>query len=221
MITLVLAQVLGLTEKIAAYAIKGLAVAGAFLLGYLLGGAIVWAIDKWLLANKTPILIKKLCKVLLGIVLGLIVALIVFGDSGNGLFGRGGGEGKDNHNSDSSTQKSSSDHLTQDGKAQSDSNLPKPQEIKPADSIIQITIYGGMKVIEERYYQIEDEQDLKTLKELQDAVLERKNKLKGKVAIAIRLPIDKKYISADPRVMASVIGWANKQGFDVILPTNK
>jgi hypothetical protein len=221
MIVPAFAQISILSEKIAEYAIKGLAVAGAFLVGYFLGGLAVWAIDKWLLANKSPPIAKKICKLLVAVVVSLIVALIVFGESGNGLFGRGGGEGNDKHNSDSSPQKSNKPEATSDGQTPSSSSLPKPPELKPADTIIQVTIYGGIKVVDEKYYQIDDDQSLKTIKELQDSIIDRKSKLKGKVAIAIRLPSDKNIMSADPRVMDSITDWASKQGIDVILPANK
>jgi hypothetical protein len=221
MITPVFAFLSSGAEKIAALAIKCLAVAGAFLLGYFLGMAIVWAIDKWLLANKTPYAVKKVCKTLTGLIVAIIVALIVFGEGGSGLFGGGGG-GKGSTDADSSTDKSKhSDPLTPDAKVQPSVTLPKPPDAKSADLIIQVTIYGGSNVIDERYYQVDDEQMLKNFKELQDAILTRSGKEKGKVAVSIRLPTDKNTASGDPRAINMVTEWANKQGLDVMFPANR
>ena len=49
----------GLGEKFAGYVIKGLAVAGAFLIGYFLGHVVAWALDRWLFAHKAPDQLKK------------------------------------------------------------------------------------------------------------------------------------------------------------------
>ena len=49
----------GLSEKLAGYAIKCLAVAGGFLIGYFLGKVVAWALDRWVLANKSPDQLKK------------------------------------------------------------------------------------------------------------------------------------------------------------------
>jgi hypothetical protein len=212
----------GLADRVALLAIKCLAVAGAFLFGYFLGAAIVWGIDKWVLAKKTPDTIKKICKTLIGVIVAIIVALIVFGEGGNGLFGGGGGgEGKGTPNSESSSEQGKhSQQATRDGNVQS-SPLPKPPEAKSADLIIQVIIYGGSKVLDDRFYQIDGDQMLMSLKELQGAINTRKSKEKGKVAIAIRLASDQNSASGDPRAINMVIDWAREQGLDVTLPANR
>src|SRR6478672_9259004 len=83
----------GMAERLAGFAIKCLAVGGGFLAGYLLGGAIAYALDRWVFSKKAPDLVKRSVRMVSGLVLAIIVALIVFGEGGGGL-GLGGGEGK-------------------------------------------------------------------------------------------------------------------------------
>ena len=81
-------------ERIAAFVVKCLAVAGGFLVGYFIGGVAAWALDRWVFAQKAPDQLKKAVSIVFAIALALLVALIVFGEGGSGLFGGGGGDGK-------------------------------------------------------------------------------------------------------------------------------
>ena len=66
-----------------------LLVAGAFLVGYILGGVIGWALGKWAFKQKSPDTLKQLGRPIGGIILAIIVALIVFTGMGK-RFGEGG-----------------------------------------------------------------------------------------------------------------------------------
>jgi hypothetical protein len=175
----------GAGEKLAALAVKCLAVAGGFLVGYFLGGVIAWALDRWVFAHKAPEPLKKSVAIVCGIALAILVALIVFGEGGSGLFGGGGqGEGKGATSTD------------KDGKTPP---VPPPDKepvppikpidpgpTKPADALIRVTILGGKDVPEgERFYLTDDDPKPKTFEELKEAVLARKEKEKGTVALSV------------------------------------
>ena len=57
-------------ERVAAFAVKCLAVGGGFLVGYVLGGFVAYALDRWVFARKTPELAKKGIRVVAGVILG-------------------------------------------------------------------------------------------------------------------------------------------------------
>src|SRR5262245_53888235 len=74
-----------------------LLVAGGFLVGYLLGGVLAWAVARYALRQKNGTeQFKAIGKPVGGIVLALIVALIVF--TGRGKGPGDGGDGKGNAN---------------------------------------------------------------------------------------------------------------------------
>ena len=86
-----------------------LLVAGAFLVGYILGGVIGWALGKWALKQKSPQTLKQLGRPIGGILLALIVALLVFSGMGKrwGPGGDGAGTPSDTGNKDARTDPSS------------------------------------------------------------------------------------------------------------------
>jgi hypothetical protein len=84
----------GAGEKLATFVVKCLAVAGGFLVGYFVGGAVAWALDRWVFAHKAPEPLKKAVSMVAAVALAILVALIVFGEGGSGLFGGGSGDGK-------------------------------------------------------------------------------------------------------------------------------
>ena len=60
----------GIGEKLATYAVKCLAVAGGFLIGYLVGGRVAWALDRWVFAQKAPDQLKKAVSIASGVTQG-------------------------------------------------------------------------------------------------------------------------------------------------------
>ena len=89
-----LAVGLGLdAEGATAMVVKGLAVGGGFLLGYFLGAAVAWALDRWAFAHKAPPQLKKAVALVAGVCVAVLLAMILFGEGGKGLFGNSGGEG--------------------------------------------------------------------------------------------------------------------------------
>jgi hypothetical protein len=174
----------GAGDKLAALVVKCLAVVGGYLVGYILGATIAWALDRWAFGHKTPDPLKKAVAIVCGIALAILVALIVFGEGGSGLFGGGGqGDGKGMP-------------AEQDGKKEpappdkkDEIPLPKPIDVgptRPADAVVRVVILGGKDVPDgERFYLMGDDPKPKTFDELKEAVLARKEKEEGTVALSV------------------------------------
>ncbi len=177
-------------EKIGTFVVKCLAVGGGFLVGYFLGGAIAWALDRWVFAHKAPEQLHKACSILVGLTLAIVVALIVFGDGGAGIFGGGGNKG-DGKSATDSDKKGNTDPTPPATPPKKD-EIPPPKPVdpvvptKPADAVVRVTILGGSDVPgDERYYLLDDDTKPKTFSELKNAVLARKEKEKGTVGLMV------------------------------------
>jgi hypothetical protein len=177
----------GAGEKVAAFVVKCLAVAGGFLVGYFLGGVIAWALDRWVFAHKAPEPLKKAVAIVCAIALALLVALIVFGEGGGGLFGGGGGSGTGTPGDDKSSKPAPT---PPDAPKKDEIPPPKPVDpvtpTKPADAVIHVTILGGADVPDgERFYLIDGDTARKTFDELKQLILARKQKEKGTLGLSI------------------------------------
>ncbi len=185
----------GAGEKLATFAIKCLAVGGGFLVGYFVGGAIAWALDRWVLAHKAPDQLKKACSVICGIALAIIVALIVFGEGGAGLFGGGGSSGdKKGTQAPDDTGKQQPAPVVP--KEEPKKEVPKKEDPKkevpkttPGD--VRIAILGEADVRpgkdgEGMFYQIDNESAPKTLTELKKTISDRRDATKTEVVLVFR-----------------------------------
>jgi hypothetical protein len=185
-----------------------LLVAGAFLVGYLLGGVIGWALGKYILRQKEPDGLKKIGRPVGGVILALIVALIVF--TGKGKPHGEGGEGKGNPDPNAGKNAAPKTEPKVDVK------LPpvKPPDVKPTDTVVWVTILEGDAVpAPGRFYRIDNE--VKTLPEL-EKVLETK----GKITLGILF--NKDTPPGDPRLVTDLTNWATGEaGLQVVLPPRK
>lgn len=216
----------GASERIAAFAIKCLAVGGAFLAGYVLGGVVAFAVNKWVFAEKTPDVVKKAVRFLAGLALAILVAMIVFGDGGGGgLFGGGAdGSGKgtpdaDNNSKDKGDKTPPSQPPTKDPPKV---NVPnKTPEVKPTDVIIRVTFLGGPDVVGDRFYLLDDEPTAKTFDELKAAIQKKKEGETRKVYLAVQFPA-KNRIAEDSINVTQVTDWVrNVVGIEVLWPGKK
>jgi hypothetical protein len=159
-------------ERLAEYVVKGLAVGGGFLVGYLVGGLVVYALDRWVMSQKTPDGVKRAIRIVAGVGVAILVALIVFGDSGRGP-GPGGTEGAGS------------------GKAETAGPQPKgePPPLQPApkppepskeptqgfkELPVRVVLLGGAAVEGNRAYQLGDDPKKLTLEELESALVQKR-----------------------------------------------
>jgi hypothetical protein len=195
-----------------------LLVAGGFLIGYLLGGLIGWSVGKWVLRMKDRTTPRQLGQPIGGVILALIVAIIVFTGKGKGPGSGGNGIGTMNLTDGSAVNLAESQ-----SDPQSKPNVAKPPEITLPDKLIRVTVFGGRAVTAERFYQIEDDQTLKTLDELKQVIISQKEALKGKITIAIMFPTDKDIALPQEHPMVTRLAkWAREEaGLDVSFPASR
>lgn len=161
------------TNKYAVYAIKGLAVGGAFLAGFFLGRFFSWALDRWLFAAKAPPVLKRSVEVATGLLVAILVALFIFGEGGNGMFGRGGsgdGKGVPNDDGKGKPQPAPPDPKKEDPKKED----PKPPAPKPTPGDLHVTILTDDDVKGGKFYLIGDDPAPKSIEELKAAVEARR-----------------------------------------------
>jgi hypothetical protein len=194
-----------------------LLVAGAFLVGYILGGILGWGLGKWAFKQKSPDTLKQLGRPIGGIVLALIVALLVFTGMGGRLGAGGEGQGTPN------------DTGSKDSAANRDSSAgprvvpPKVDQTTP-EAIIRVTVLAGAAVRSERkFYLLNDDPNAITLEELKAAIKTRQSQVKGKTVLQVLFSSDPNLAPPrnDPKV-TDVTRWATEDaGLDVVFPASK
>lgn len=209
-------------ERLAAYAIKCLAVGGGFLVGYFAGGVIAFALDRWVFAKKSPDALKKVIRMLGGLLLAILVAMIVFGDGGGGgLLGGTGSEGVNKGTPNPETPGKTDPATPKDDKAKPAPSPVQPADPRPTEVTIRVTVLGGGDVANERFYLIDDDRTPKTLQEVKDAVTARKAAEKRKTVVAILFP-PKNALPREHSAVTRLAKWANEDaGLDVTFPAVK
>jgi hypothetical protein len=196
-----------------------LLVAGGFLVGYFLGMAAAWAVGRYVFKQRDNAILKKLGGLIGGLVLALIVALVVF--TGRGKGPGTGGDGKGTPSTDPDAGKNDPPAVRPDPK------LPKTPEVKPADAVVRVTVYGGAIVSGDKYYRVDDDPAFLTLSELKAAIEDRKAAVKGRVTVAILYPANKDHAPGNPgpgqlhKTVSEAVVWANEQGYDVTFPSGR
>jgi hypothetical protein len=193
-----------------------LLVAGAFLVGYILGGLIGWALGKWALKQKSPDTLKQIGRPLGGILLALIVALLVFTGMGKrvGLGGDGRGTPDESGDKESRAKIDPTDPRV---------NMPKVDQSLPEVTVRVMILAGTAVRTEGKYYLFDDDKAAKSLPELKEAVNERKAKAKGKTVLQILFSPDPNLAPPrnDPKV-TDVTRWATEEaGLDVTFPASR
>lgn len=161
------------SNKFAVYAIKGLAVGGAFLAGFFIGRFFSWALDRWLFAAKAPPVLKRSVEIATGLIVAILVALFVFGEGGNGMFGRGGsGDGKGAPTDDGKGKPQPAPPEPKRPDVPKKPDEPKPPPPTPND--LRVTILTDDDIKDGKFYLIGDDPVPKTLPDLKAAVEARR-----------------------------------------------
>lgn len=193
-----------------------LLIAGGFLVGYVGGGLLAWAVGKYLLKLKDTYNLKAVAKPVCGALVAILVAALVL--TGKGKPVGDGGHGKGSPNTDPNG-KAGPPVAPPDGKA--DPKAPPKVDIKPADVTLRVTVLGGEDVVNERFYQLDDDRTAKTFGELKAGIAERRTNAKGKVVVAILFPA-KNALPREHPAVTQVAKWAAEDaGLDVVFPAVK
>jgi hypothetical protein len=205
--------------KFAQLVVNGLAVAGGFLLGWVLAAVAGLLLDRWLFRRRTPPVAHKMLRLVGGVAVAVLVALIVFGHGqgwtlfGGGLDGSANGTGPTTPTTPAET-KSEADTLSK-------AAPPKPAaDAAPAGERIRVTMLGGADVKDQRFYLVEDDPTPRTLAEVKAAVLRKKESTPKKLAVEIRFAAQNTLPQTHPAVL-QLANWAGQTaGLTVTFPAD-
>jgi len=156
--------------------IKGLAVAGGALVGYLGGGWSIRLLCRLLFHSKVPPRVVTMIRLLGMAAMGMLVYLWVFGASTAGGLGGGGGwwpfggkAGQGDNQAESTGIANGASPSPAEPPAAEPPNRLATQEPR----LMQVRLLGGVRVIEQRFYQVEGEKQPLTWIELRKVLEER------------------------------------------------
>ncbi len=199
-------------EKITMFAVKCLAVGGAFLLGYLFAGGVAALLDRGLFRRRTPPGVKKVAKLLGGLAAAVLAALALFGSGGDGLLGGGAGDGPGKVDGPTGTGTPA---------AKDDSKTPvRPPDVRPSEGEVRVTVLGGDDVKGSRFYLVDDDATPKTFEELQAAITARAGGEK-RPEVAVLFP-SRNAVAQDHPAVTRLVRWARERaGLKVTFPAAK
>jgi hypothetical protein len=209
-------------EQVAQFFVNVLAVAGGFLVGFLVTGFVVWLLDRWLTGGKSPPVLKQACRMIGGLLLAILVALIVFGSgSGWGLFGAGTGDTKGQGTTDTTGDGKGGTTSPSTPDVQQTSTAPQPpvKDVPPPDQRVRVTVLGGAAVKEERFYLVDDDRLPKTFAEVTAAVKGKKSTSGKAVGLEVRFTADNTLPRDHPAILR-LTTWASQNGVTVTFPAN-
>lgn len=203
-------------EALAAFAIKCLAVAGAFLVGYVAFALLALALDRTFARNRTPEGFKQLFRQLGGLTAAALAAYILFASSGGtGLFGSGSG----NPSGPSAPANPKTPTAPPPPAPPTPEPPPSPPDtspLSPADVVLRLRVLGGPDVIEQRFYQFEGSDSALTFSDVQAAILTRKPAGPGKLYLEIAFP-PRNAPPPDHPAVSQLEHWARTQGIQPLL----
>jgi hypothetical protein len=190
------------------------AVAGGFLVGYILTGLLVKLLCHLVAKKQAPRRVQQVLRALGGLALAILVALFVFGKGdGWGLGGSGIGAG------DSKTDEK--------GKAPTPPVEPNPPVKEPPtkdtpskpEESLRVVLLGGNRVKGGRIFEVEGEGTPRTLAELKDAIGRRvKQADPGKPLKTVELLVYPQSVPPETPEVGQLREWAGSQGLGVKFP---
>lgn len=205
------------SEKVAQLFLNCFAVAGGFLVGWVLTGLVAWFLDKRLTGGKSPATVHRVAKNLGGVGLAILVALIVFGN-GSGwsiMGGDGDGDGKSNAppgrpgGPDKGGPPATSPNTTP---------IPDTRKEQPSPrERVRVTVLGGEAVKNERFYLLDDDATPRTIAEARATLAGKKESAKGSLGVEIRFTADNAIPPNHPAVL-QLTNWARDNAVTVSFP---
>ncbi len=155
-------------ERVTSVIVNGLAVAGAFLGGYILFGVLAWFLDRWLTGGKAPEQLKRASKIVGGLIVAIIVALILFNGGGNGKDGDKAGGGLTPQKNDGDQPGSGPPPVIPPVVAPPEKDPLIPPNANAKIVVVGVTILAGSdeKLAGGKYYRMDGKADLYTLDDL-------------------------------------------------------
>jgi len=182
-----------------------LAVVGAFFVGNILTGILVWSFYRGVKKRQCNPLAMRVLRLMGGVVLALIVAAIFFGEGGFGL--RGGGE---TPGPDGLPGKGG---LIDEGKDSKKEANPEQKSDVSSEERIRVTMLGE-EAKDDRFYLFEDQPQPKSFAEIKDLILQRKL-TSAKPVTEIAIYTYKNTTDRANPIVTRLDKWAQEQGFHV------
>jgi hypothetical protein len=204
--------------------IKLLIVAGAYLVGSVLGVLLAVALNRWVFRKRMPEVGKQLCSLICGLLLALLAALFVLGSGGDGLWGGGGAGNGSGEGANSSSAPRVGNHASpQEETHETPSPTPSvPPLHREVSTVIRVTVLAGKAVREAgRFYLLDDDPNPRTFSEITEAILLRRSRTKERLTVQILFPADPNLAPPqnDPKV-TRLTEWVRQEaGLDVAFPS--
>lgn len=190
-----------------------LAVAGAFLIGYVAAMVFLGIGMRAFTRKVIPLKFNKLLRIFAGLAAAILVAMFVFGDGGMG-YGAGDG-GLPGSGKDSSGPKRDTEVKPDEPKEKVLQPLPKESE-KP-EGRVRVTVLGGSAVVENRFYLFENQSGGLTLKEVESRVADRRAS-PGLPLSQIEIYVYQDSSDIGSRAVRDLQVWSTGQGLKVVFP---
>jgi hypothetical protein len=199
--------------RIAQLLVNCFAVGGGFLAGYIGMMIVGKLVDRFVLHRKTPHTVHMGFRYLGGTAMAILVALIVFGHGQGWTLMGGGLDGSSNGTGGQASGETAS--------TKTDPTLPEPSKTQTSlatEERIRITMLGGADVKEQRFYQLDDDVQARTLAEIKAAIHKRKEGTMKSLGLEVRFA-SRNALPQDHPAVGLLTKWARETaGLPVTFP---
>jgi hypothetical protein len=188
--------------------IKGLAVVGGALVGYLAGGWFIRLLGRFVFLKKVPPRVVGTMRLLGMAILGMLVYLWVFGNSTAGGLGGGGGWWPFGGKAGQGDNVGSISNSTEQPKTPPTEQPKQEHETMVQGRTLQIRLLGGVRVVDQRFYQPEGQDQAVTWQDLRK-LLEKQRKEEPPLK-TIEIVLFKDSVDRDNPAVTQLQEWAKE-----------
>jgi hypothetical protein len=198
--------------SVVGWLVKILSVIGGAAIGALAVGFAARRLGKWVGMRDARAPALNALRVLGAVAGGWVVWLVVFGP-GSGPFGGGGGSFFGSHGQGEGSGKTGASSAVATAKSASPQTF-----VAPRHAALRITILGGARVANERFYLVEGEKEPRTLAELKTVLKEQQQKAG---VMAVELLIYENSVARNHPAVKELEQWAQQSDLTVTIPPTR
>lgn len=200
-----------------------LMVAGAFLVGYIVGWVLIAQVDRWIFGRRLPHPFYQVARLIVGIICAVLVAVALFGFGFGPGDGNGPGKGAGTTNMTGESSEGDDNPGSSDPKNPSDIVKPPTEQVEVdvnSTNQIEVTLLGGSDVSQSKFYLIGDDPKPKTFIEVKDAIQGQAGTSKEPLAVVIRFRAHNR-LASDHFAVIQLKEWAGPKGkgYTIITPS--